>query len=117
MENPSLNLSLLFLALKYLDLILWALSFGLHWRVDMHERALIIMAFDPLFGLWPSSFFVSRVIVGLAISCSKIGQKPAKTKYLQNICANAKTTNNWAEVRKVSDFDIKLMPLSRINKG
>ena len=39
MENPSLNLSLLCLAPKYLDLILWALSFGLHWRVDVHERA------------------------------------------------------------------------------
>ena len=30
---------LLCLAPKYLDLILWALSFGLHWRVDVHERA------------------------------------------------------------------------------
>ena len=39
MENPSLNISLLCLALKYLNLILWALSFGLHWRVDVHERA------------------------------------------------------------------------------
>ena len=45
---------------------------------------LIIMAFDPYkgFGLCLSS--CHRVIVGLAISCSKIGQKPAKTKYLQN---------------------------------
>src|SRR6185312_5127724 len=34
MKNPSLNVSLLCLAPKYLDLILWALSFGLHWRVD-----------------------------------------------------------------------------------
>ena len=39
MENPSLNLSLLCLASKYLDLILWALSFVLHWRVDVHEQA------------------------------------------------------------------------------
>ena len=39
MENPSLNLYLLCLAPKYLDLILWALSFGLNWRVDVHERA------------------------------------------------------------------------------
>ena len=58
-----------------------------------------------------------RVIVGLAISCSKIGQKPTKMKYLQNICANAKMTNNWAEVRMVSDFDIKFMPLSKLNRG
>ena len=65
MENPSLNISLLCLAPKYLI----------------------------------------------------IGQKPAKTKYLQNICANAKTTNNWAEVRMVSDSDIKFMPLSKLNRG
>jgi hypothetical protein len=57
------------------------------------------------------------VIVGLVISCSKIGEKPAKMKYLQNICANTKTTNNWAEVRMVSDFDIKFMPLSKLNRG
>jgi hypothetical protein len=55
--------------------------------------------------------------MGLVISCSKIGQKPAKTKYLQNICANAKTTNNWADVRMVSDSDIKFMPLSKLNRG
>jgi hypothetical protein len=57
------------------------------------------------------------MIVGLAISCSKIGQKSAKTKYLQNICANVKTTNNWPEVRMVSDFDVKFMPLSKLNRG
>jgi len=57
------------------------------------------------------------VIVGLVISYSKIGQKPAKMKYLQNICANAKTTNNWAEVRMISGFDIKFMPLSKLNMG
>ena len=39
MENPSLNISLLCLAPKYLNLILWVLSFGLHWRVDVHEWA------------------------------------------------------------------------------
>jgi hypothetical protein len=55
--------------------------------------------------------------MGLFISCSKISQKPAKMKYLQNKCANVKTTNNWAEVRMVSDFDIKFMPLSKLNKG
>ena len=78
---------------------------------------LIIMAFGPLFGLWPSSFFVSSRDRGPHHSCSKIGQKPAKMKYLQNICANAKTTNNWAEVRMVSDFDIKFVPLSKLNRG
>ena len=61
MENPSLNLSLLCLAPKYLDLILWALSFGLYWRVDVHD--------------------------------------------------------NWTEVRMVSDFDIKFMSLSKLNRG
>ena len=44
--KPSLNLSLLCLAPQYLDLILWALSFGLHWRVDVHEWA------SSLHGLW-----------------------------------------------------------------
>ena len=67
---------------------------------------LIIMAFDPLFGLWPLSFFVSSRDRG-----------PRHFKYLQNICANAKTTNNWAEVRMTSDSDIKFMPLSKLNRG
>ena len=44
MENPSLNISLLFLAPKYLDLILWALSFGLHWRVDHHGLRSFVQA-------------------------------------------------------------------------
>ena len=78
---------------------------------------LVVMAFGPLFGLWPSSFFVYCMIMGLVISCSKIGQKPAKMKYHQNICANAKTTNNRADVTMVSDFDIKCMPLSKLNRG
>ena len=41
----------------------------------------------------------------------------AYLKYLQNICANAKTTNNWAEVRMISGFDTKFMPLSKLNMG
>ena len=36
---------------------------------------LIIMAFDPLFGLGLRLSSCHRVIVGLVISCSKIGQK------------------------------------------
>ena len=78
---------------------------------------LIIMAFDPLFGLWPLSFFVSSRDRGPRHFISKIGKKPAKMKYLQNICANAKTTNNWAEVKMVSDSDIKFIPLSKLNRG
>ena len=54
----------------------------------------INMGFGPLFGLWPSSFSVLALDHGLVISCSKIGQKPAKTKFLQNICAYVKMTNN-----------------------
>ena len=84
----------------------------------MHERASNhhgLRSFFSGFDLRLSS--CHRVIMGLVISCSKIGQKPAKTKYLQNICANAKTTNNWAEVRMVSDFDIKFIPLSKLNRG
>ena len=78
---------------------------------------LVVMAFVLClgFGLHLSSCYC--VIMGLVVSCSKIGQKPAKTKYLQNICANAKTTNNRAEVRMVSDFDIKFMPLPKLNRG
>ena len=78
---------------------------------------LVIMAFGPLFGLWPSSFFVLLRDHEPRHFMLQIGQKPAKTKYLQNICANTKTTNNWAEVRMVSDFDIKFMPLSKLNMG
>ena len=58
-ENPSLNLYLLCLALKYLDLILWALSFGLHWRVDVHERA------SSHHGLW--SFLWALAFVFLCV--------------------------------------------------
>ena len=78
---------------------------------------LIIMDFGPLFGLWPLSFFVSSRDRGPRHFMLQNWSKTAKTKYLQNICANVKTTNNWPEVRMVSDFDIKFMPLSRINKG
>jgi len=59
MENPSLNLSLLCLTPKYLDLILWALSFGLHWRVDVHKRA------SNHHGLW--SFVQALVFVFLRV--------------------------------------------------
>ena len=78
----------------------------------MHERASSrhgLWSFVWAFGLHLSSCYC--VIMGLVISCSKIVQKPAKMKYLQNICANAKMTNNRAVVRMVSDFDIKFMPL------
>ena len=59
MENPSLNLSLLCLGPKYLHLILWALSFGLHWRVDVHEWA------SSLHGLW--SFVQALAFVFLCV--------------------------------------------------
>ena len=79
---------------------------------------LIIMAFGPLFGLWPLSFFVSSRDRGPRHFMLQNWSKTCKkTKYLQNICANVKTTNNWAEVRMVSDFDIKFMPLSKLNRG
>ena len=76
----------------------------------------INMGFGPSFGLWPSSFSVLALDHRPRHSCSKIGQKPAKTKFLQNICASVKMTNNLVGVRTVSDFHIKFMPLSRINK-
>ena len=51
-ENPSLNLHLLCLIPKYLDLVFVGLVFGLSWRVDVHEWA------SNQHGLWPSSFSV-----------------------------------------------------------
>ena len=54
----------------------------------------INMGFGPSFGLWHPSFSVLALDHGLVISCSKIGQKPGKTKFLQNICANMKMTKN-----------------------
>ena len=93
--NPSLNLHLLCLILKYLDLIfvglvLWALlEDGCAWMGFESTWALVL----PLgFGLHLSLCW--RSITGLVISCSKIGQKPAKMKFLQNICASVKMTNN-----------------------
>src|SRR6185503_18543614 len=58
-ENPSLNLYLLCLDPKYLDLILWALSFGPHWRVDVHEWA------SSHHGLW--SFVWALAFVFLCV--------------------------------------------------
>jgi len=60
MENPSLNLSLLCLAPKYLDLILWALSFGLHWRVDVDGRAFNNHGLRSF--VWALAFIFLRVI-------------------------------------------------------
>ena len=54
----------------------------------------INMGFGPPFGLWPLSFSVLALDHGPRPLCSKIGQKPAKTKFLQNICASVKMTNN-----------------------
>ena len=78
---------------------------------------LIVMAFGPLFGLWPSSFFVLLRDHGPRHFMLQNWPKTCKMKYLQNICANVKTTNNWAEVRMISDFHIKFMPLSKLNRG
>ena len=61
MENSSLNISLLCLAPKYLDLILWALSFGLYWRVDVNERA--SNHHDLWSFAWALAFVFLRVIV------------------------------------------------------
>ena len=78
---------------------------------------LIIMAFDPLFGLWPSSFFVSSHDRGPHHFMLQNWSKTCKNEVPPNICANAKTTNNWAEVRMVSDSDIKFMTLSKLKRG
>ena len=81
------------------------------------NRPLIIMAFDHLFGLWSSSFFVSSRDRGprhfMLQNWSKICKNEVPPKYM----CKRETTNNWAEVRMVSDFDIKFMPLSKLNRG
>ena len=69
------------------------------------------------FGLWPSSFSVLALDHGPRHFMLQNRPKTAETKFLQNICANVKTTNNWADVRMVSDFDIKFLPLSKLNRG
>ena len=56
--NPSLNLHLLCLIPKYLDLTLWAWSFGLSWRMDVHEWTSNQHGLWSFFGVWPSSFSV-----------------------------------------------------------
>jgi hypothetical protein len=55
--------------------------------------------------------------MGLIISCSKVGQKHANTKFLQNICANVNMTNTYVRVRTVSDIDIAFTPMMRMNMG
>ena len=76
---------------------------------------LIIMAFDPLFGLWPSSFFVS--------SWASPFHSPKLVKNLQKQSTSKiyvqtqKRPIIGAEVRMVSVFDINFMPLSKLNKG
>ena len=59
MENPSLNLSLLFLPLSILILSCGLCPLSFIGGRMCTNGPLIIMAFGPLFGLWPSSFFVS----------------------------------------------------------
>ena len=78
----------------------------------------INMGFGPSFGFWPSSFSVLALDHGPRHFMLQNRQKNMqKMKFLQNICANVKMTNNQAGVRTISDFDIKFMPLSRIIKG
>jgi hypothetical protein len=76
-ENPSLNLYLLCLAPKYLDLILWALSFGLHWRVDVHERA------SSYHGLW--SFVWALAFVFLRVTARSWGSSFHAPKLAKNL--------------------------------
>ena len=54
----------------------------------------INMDFGPSFGLWPSFFSVLVLDHEPRHFMLKIGQKPGKTKFLQNICAYVKMTNN-----------------------
>ena len=54
----------------------------------------INMGFGPSFGLWPSSFSVLALGHGPRHFMLQNRPKTYKTKFLQNICANVKMTNN-----------------------
>jgi len=43
--------------------------------------------------------------------------KTCKNEVPPKYMCKRETTNNWAEVKMVSDFDIKFMPLSKLNRG
>ena len=92
MENPSLNISLLCLAPKYLDLILWALSFGLSWRIDVHEWA------SNQHGHWSSNWALAFVFLRVgARSRASSFHAPKLAKNLQKRSSskiNVKMTNN-----------------------
>ena len=55
---------------------------------------LINMGFGPSFKLWHSYFSVLALDLGPRHFMLQNRPKPAKTKFLQNICANVKMTNN-----------------------
>ena len=78
---------------------------------------LVIMAFGPLFGLWPSSFFVLSRDHGPRHFMLQNWSKTCKNEVPPKYMCKCETTNNWAEVRMVSDFDIKFMSLSKLNRG
>ena len=78
---------------------------------------LVFMAFGPLFGLWPSYFFVSSRDRGPCHFMLQNWSKTYKNEVPPKYMCKRETTNNWAEVRMVSDFDIKFMPLSKLNRG
>ena len=60
----------------------------------MHEWASNQHGLWSFFGLWPSSFSVLALDHGPRHFMLQNRPKPAKTKFLQNICANVKMTNN-----------------------
>ena len=54
----------------------------------------INMGFGPPFGFWPSSFSVLALDHGPRHFMLQNRPKTCKMKFLQNICANVKMTNN-----------------------
>ena len=116
MENASLNLHLLCLDPKYLDLILVGFVLWAILEVWMCMNGLRInMVFGPSFGLWPSSFSMLALDHG---PCHIMLQNKPKTckhevppKYMC-ICENDQCL---ARVRTVSDINIAFTPIMRIN--
>ena len=98
MKNPSLNLSLLCLVLKYLDLILWDLSFELHWRVDVHEWASNHHGLRSFVRALALSFFVSSRDHGSRRNISENVQFPAKIQHAPKSRTKSKTVKFGCQV-------------------
>ena len=81
------------------------------------DGLLVIMAFGPLLGIWPSSFFVLLHDHGPRHFMLQNWSKTCKNEVPPKYMCKCENDQYRAEVRIVSDFDIKFMPLSKLNRG